>query len=170
MSAIGPCFKSYIIHRIMEPFIHDSQYRLMKCEICLYAVLPSEAKTHLARSKHHISISKQHAIISQVMKIPNLIQDQSQLAKEFQIPSPGQTAIAGLPIYIFRWIAMYIRTMSIRLSNIPWDAGALPRPTSMGQPIWPRWFHASATSPCISVEGERSLPAIFHPWDAAGVF
>ena len=83
----------------MESFIHYPQYRLIKCPTCPYTVLPREVETHLASKKHGVSAYKRREIMTQIMKIPDLIQDQGQLEREFQTPAPGQNAVAGLPIY-----------------------------------------------------------------------
>jgi hypothetical protein len=80
----------------MNPFIHLSQYSVIVCKKCKYAILPSQIDAHLSnKKKHRYSKEERQSIIQEVAKLPGLIQSEAQL-EAFVFPQPNSPAIPEL--------------------------------------------------------------------------
>ena len=76
----------------MEYFTHLSEYHLITCKKCRYAVLPNQVDSHLRSAKHRIVPEQRKVIQEEIATWPVLIQTETQL----RIPTHKPTMIPEL--------------------------------------------------------------------------
>lgn len=82
----------------MDQFIHLSEFRVIICKKCQYAILPSEIDAHFAREPvHGLSKESRRLIFDRVTKVEGLIRNRTVLSQVgFKYPPLNTTAIPGL--------------------------------------------------------------------------
>lgn len=82
----------------MEQFAHLPEFRVIICQKCQHAVLPSEIDTYFQKTPvHGLSKKSREYIIRRVQMISGLIQSQEQLQQDgFVFPLPSSPAIPEL--------------------------------------------------------------------------
>ena len=76
-------------------FTHLSEYRVVVCKQCQFAVVPSQISRHLR--DHHPSVSKecQYKVVSSFQHV----QDVAYMKEDIQYPESTCTPVPGLPVY-----------------------------------------------------------------------
>lgn len=81
----------------MSQFIHLSQYQVVVCKDCHYAVLPPHINTHLRSKAHQFSPNQRQKVIAEVQKVKGLIQNTDELqASQFPYPTITDPPISAL--------------------------------------------------------------------------
>ncbi|KAF4417412.1 hypothetical protein CFRS1_v015953 [Colletotrichum fructicola] len=79
----------------MEPFVHDTQYSILICTLCKYAVLANEATAHLRDNHRSIPAEARSRVAGLVGDIPGIIRSQADL-QSFQYPDPTVEPVAHI--------------------------------------------------------------------------
>ncbi|KAK1837729.1 hypothetical protein CCHR01_19649 [Colletotrichum chrysophilum] len=69
----------------MEPFVHNTQYSILICTLCKYAVLANEVTAHLRNHHRSITAKARSKVAGLVGDIPGIIRSQADL-QSFQYP------------------------------------------------------------------------------------
>lgn len=77
------------------PFIPLSSYRILVCQVCGFASVADEAKSHLLARHRDLTSEHRQAVSERIQKIPNILRKQSDL-KELQYPHPTSDPIPHL--------------------------------------------------------------------------
>jgi hypothetical protein len=83
----------------MEHFTHLTQYQIIICKDCKYAVLPSQIDSHLASAKHRIPVRRRRAIQEKIQTWPELLQNEADLVR-LQMPTHGPPPLEQLEVYV----------------------------------------------------------------------
>ncbi|KAH0419399.1 hypothetical protein CcaCcLH18_14383 [Colletotrichum camelliae] len=79
----------------MEPFVHNTQYSILICILCKYAVLANEATAHLRNNHRSIPAEARSKVARLVGDIPGIIRSQADL-RSFQYPDPTVEPVAHI--------------------------------------------------------------------------
>ena len=72
-----------------------SDFRIVLCRVCQFAVVPSQVQTHLTKHHTRLSVSQRQDLVAKVQSLPDLAYEESQVV----YPRPRAALIEGLPIY-----------------------------------------------------------------------
>jgi hypothetical protein len=78
-----------------EHFHYSSQWQVVICKECRYAVWPSQVTGHLTNKQHGISRKKASSIAEEVQEWAGVI----QFPSEFQMPEYVETGVDNLPVF-----------------------------------------------------------------------
>ncbi|KAK2736676.1 hypothetical protein CKAH01_18891 [Colletotrichum kahawae] len=79
----------------MEPFVHDTQYSILICTLCKYAVVANEVTAHLHNHYQSITAKARSKVARLVSDIPSIIRSQADL-QSFQYPDSTVKPIAHI--------------------------------------------------------------------------
>ncbi|KAK2758592.1 hypothetical protein CKAH01_05640 [Colletotrichum kahawae] len=102
----------------MEPFVHDTQYSILICTLCKYAVIANEVTAHLRNHHRSITAKARSKVARLVGDIPSIIRSQADL-QSFQYPDSTVKPIAhiappqvdGLRCHSCRYMCRRVRNM-----------------------------------------------------------
>ena len=80
---------------MISPFVYLSEYRVVACTECKYAMSAGGVRAHLAGKHAGILDAEKCSIADEISHIPGIIQDEQEL-DGFQFPSPATKAIPEL--------------------------------------------------------------------------
>ncbi|KAG9241063.1 hypothetical protein BJ878DRAFT_558988, partial [Calycina marina] len=82
----------------MDRFIHLSDFRVIVCKECKYAVLPGHIDTHFAGKPHYLEVKERRRIADKVAdQVNGLIMNEEALRRwDFQFPAPTSPPIEWL--------------------------------------------------------------------------
>ena len=88
-------FEAAIATMATEHFHHSSEWHIVVCRECRYAVWPGQVKGHLMNKQHDMSTKQAVAVSEEISEWPGI----ARYPGDFHMPECVEEAVGGLPVF-----------------------------------------------------------------------